>query len=236
MNGAVLGKPSPVDKPLLVGIVDSGAAAAGLTGSVAVRGFGAGDDGEIGCPEAGNGGLEHGAQIARLLIAQGGDIGLLVAQVFGGARASSPTRVAAAIDWLVASGADLINMSIGMRRADAGLRLACERAEAKGVILVAATPARGAPVFPAAYRQCIAVSGDARCAESEISWLGGVNADFGAYPFATVGEARSGGASYAAARLSARIAGLLRAGTAPDAVRQTLRAQCRYHGPERRRA
>jgi len=230
MNDAVL------DKPLLVGIVDSGVAAAGLTGIVAVRSFAAGDDGEIRCAEGGEDGLGHGAQIARLLIAQGGDIGLLVAEVFAGERASSPTRVAAALDWLVASGADLINMSIGMRRADAGLRLACERAEAEGVILVASTPARGAPVFPAAYRQCIAVSGDARCAETEISWLGGANADFGAHPFAIVGEARRGGASYAAARLSARIVGILREGTAPDAVRQTLRAQCRYHGPERRRA
>lgn len=235
MNGAALDKPSLTDKLLLIGMVDSSVAAAGLTGIVAVRGFAPGDDGEIRCAEAGNDGLGHGAQIARLLSAQD-DIGLLVAEVFAGTQASSPTRVAAAIDWLVVSGAALINMSIGMRRADAGLRLACERAEAAGVILVASTPARGAPVFPAAYQQCIAVSGDARCAETEISWLGGAHADFGAHPFAIAGDARCGGASFAAARLSARIAGLLREGTVPNAMRQKLRAHCRYYGPERRRA
>ncbi|TRZ55828.1 MAG: hypothetical protein D4S02_17105 [Rhodocyclaceae bacterium] len=220
----------------MVGVIDSGSGNAGQPGIVAVRNFGAGDDAKCRGREINEDQQPHGSAIVRLLIEQGDDINLLIAEVFAGAQASSPTRVAAAIDWLVASGAALINMSIGMRRGDAGLRLACERADAGGVILVAATPARGAPVFPAAYRQCIAVSGDARCAETEISWLGGVNADFGAYPFAIVGEARSGGASYAAARLSARIAGILRAGTAPAAVRQTLRAQCRFHGPERRRA
>lgn len=236
MNGAAPGKYPLVDQLLLVGIVDSGIAAAGLPGIVAVRSFAAAADGEIRCAEAGGDRLGHGSQIARLLLAQGGDIGLLIAGVFAGAQTSSPARVAAAIAWLVASGAVLINLSVGIRRADAGLRRACERAAAAGVILVASAPARGAPVYPAAYPQCIAVSGDARCAEGEISWLGGANADFGAYPFTIPGDAHNGGASYAAAHLSARIACLLRQGTAPDAMQQTLRAQCRYHGPERRNA
>lgn len=230
MNGAACGR------TLLVGVVDSGGAAVGLPGIVAARSFAAGDDGEIRCSEDAEDRLGHGAQIVRLIREQGGDVGLLVAQVFSAVQTSSPARVAAAIRWLVDGGAALINMSLGMRRVDAGLRLACERAAAAGVILVASAPARGAPVFPAAYAQCIAVSGDARCAESEISWLGGANADFGAHPCAIPGDASSGGASFAAARLSARIIRLLAQGIAPDVVQQTLRAQCRYHGPERRRA
>ncbi|MFA6313336.1 MAG: S8 family serine peptidase [Sterolibacterium sp.] len=223
-------------QPILVGVVDSGVAAGGPPGIVAMRAF-APDDGQgVRSSEPGEDLLGHGSRIAGLLLEQGGDIGLLVAQVFAATQTSSPQRVAAAIAWLVASGAALINMSVGVRRADAGLRLACERASAAGVILVASAPAQGAPVFPAAHPQCIAVSGDARCAEAEISWLDGANADFGAHPFASAGDARSGGASYAAARLSARIARLLSQGTAPHAIRPALRAQCRYHGPERRSA
>ncbi len=229
MNGAAVGS------TLLVGIVDSGGAL-GLPGVVAARSFAAGDDGGIRCTESGDDRLGHGSQIARLIKELGGDIGLLSAQVFAGTRTSSPAQVAAAINWLVDDGAALINISLGVRRADAGLRLACERAAAAGVILVASAPARGAPVFPAAYPQCIAVSGDARCAETEISWLGGANADFGAHPCAVPGDASASGASFAAARLSARVSRLLCQGMAANAVPVKLRAEARYHGPERRRA
>ncbi len=215
---------------ILVGVIDSGVAS-GFPGLVAARRFDA--DGGAQAVDDRSG---HGTGIARLLREHGGRPGLLVAQVFAQTQRCSPAQIAAALEWLVASGAALVNLSVGLRRAAACLRRACERAEAAGVILVASAPARGAPVYPAAYAQCIAVSGDARCADDEISWLGSANADFGAHPFLLPGDRQSGGASYAAARVSGRIARLLAAGTPGTAIAETLRAQCRYHGPERRRA
>jgi hypothetical protein len=215
---------------ILVGVVDSGVAA-GFPGLVASRRFDA--DGDA---QAVDDRIGHGTAIARLLREHGDGPGMLVAQVFTHTQRCSPAQIAAALEWLVDSGAALVNLSVGLRQAAACLRLACERAEAAGVILVASAPAHGAPVYPAAYAQCIAVSGDARCGDQEISWLGSASADFGAHPFLVPGASHSGGASYAAARVSARIACLLAAGTPGTAIGATLRRQCRYHGPERRRA
>lgn len=218
---------------LLVGVVDSGLPDPAPPGIVAARAFSRGGDGKIrtGATVADPSG--HGSQICRLLLDQA--CCLLVAQVFSRAR-TSPAQVAAAIDWLVDRGAALINLSLGQRRASVDLRLACERAAKAGVVLVASSPARGAPVFPAAYPMCIAVSGDARCDADEISWLAGETADFGAHPFASAGEPAAGGASFAAARITARIARLLAAGSAPGEVVGALRAQASYQGCERRRA
>jgi hypothetical protein len=215
---------------IVVGVVDSGVTA-GFPGLVALRRFDADTGARTVDDRTG-----HGTGIARLLREHGDAPGLLVAQVFAQTQRCSPAQIAAALDWLVESGAALVNLSVGLRQAAACLRLACERAEAAGVMLVASAPARGAPVYPAAYAQCIAVSGDARCADDEISWLGSANADFGAQPFLLAGDKHSGGASYAAARISGRIARLLAAGTPAAAIATTLHAQCRYHGPERRRA
>jgi Subtilase family len=215
---------------ILVGVVDSGVTA-GFSGLIASRRFDAGDG-----AQAVDDRIGHGTAIAHLLREHGGGPGLLVAQVFAQTQRCSPERVTAALEWLVERGAALINLSVGLREASACLRGACERAEAAGVMLVASAPARGAPVYPAAYAQCIAVSGDARCADDEISWLGSANADFGAHPFLVPGDSRSGGASYAAARVSGRIVRLLADGTPAKAIAAALQTQCRYHGPERRRA
>ncbi len=215
---------------ILVGVVDSGVSP-GFPGLLAVRRFDA-----DGGAQAVDDRIGHGTAIARLLREHGDGPGMLVAQVFAHTQRCSPAQVAAALAWLVDSGAALINLSVGLRQAAACLRRACERAEAAGVILVASAPARGAPVYPAAYAQCIAVCGDARCADDEISWLGSANADFGAHPFLLPGDSHSGGASYAAARVSGRIARLLAAGAPGKEIGATLRAQCRYYGPERRSA
>lgn len=216
-------------QPLLVGVVDSGVAA-GLAAVVAVRDFSRTEGGGMRADPTG-----HGSQVCRL-IAEGCDgVGLLVAPVFARA-ASSPPQLAAAIAWLIEAGARVINMSLGSRRACAELRLACENAAASGIVLVASSPARGAPVYPAAYPQCIAVSGDARCGPDEISDLTGGQADLGAHPFAIANDPASGGASFAAARVTARVARLLASGTVAAAVLPVLRAQASHRGPERRRA
>lgn len=215
---------------ILVGIVDSGVAA-GFPGLIASRRFDA-DGGAQAVDDC----IGHGTAITRLLREHGDEPGVLMAQVFAHTQRCSPTQIADALEWLVDCGAALVNLSVGLRHAAACLRLACERAEAAGVILVASAPARGAPVYPAAYAQCIAVCGDARCADAEISWLGSATADFGAHPFFAPGVSHRGGASYAAARVSGRIARLLAAGTPATAIGASLRGQCRYHGLERRRA
>lgn len=179
--------------------------------------------------------LGHGSAIARRVLAAAPDAELLDARIFAASDRCDPARVVAAIDWAVELGAQVINLSFGQRAPNAALRAACTRAAVAGVLLVASAPARGRPVFPAAYANCIAVSGDARCAAAELSWLGAPGIDFGACP--RIDDMRpelGGGASFAAARVSGRIAALLAAGLAADAVFETLRGECRLVGPERR--
>jgi hypothetical protein len=174
----------------------------------------------------------HGTAVARLVLAAAPTAALLDLRIFGADRRCRVAQVVAAIEWAVAAGADLINLSFGQRQPNAALRPACEDAAGAGVLLVASAAARGGPVFPAAYAECIAVAGDARCASGELSWLGTAGIDFGANP--TTDAAGGGGASFAAARVCGRLAALLAAGVDRDSLVESLRAECRYRAPERR--
>lgn len=229
MSGASL------SESVRVGIIDSGLTQdefARLPIRAAQR-FVAADDGSVTCMPAVDDELGHGTQIAKIILDNNPDIELLIAQVFADRRQCEPAQVVAALDWLADAGASVINMSFGIARPEVVLRLACERASHGGTILIGSAPARGATAFPAAYPCCIAVSGDARCNSEQISWLGSATADFGAHPFALSG---SGGASYAAARVSSRIARLLAMGVVAEEIRSSLQARCSYHGPESRRS
>ena len=177
----------------------------------------------------------HGSRIAGLL---GRDrrIELLLGQVFTAAAASTGAAVAAAVDWAAAGGADLIHLSLGLAADRPLLGAAVARAIDAGCIVVASTPARGAPVYPAAYPGVIRATGDARCAPGEISCL--APGLFGGCPRledvpADARAGAAGGASIGAAWVTWSILG----GHAPLAasgVIAGLTAAARYVGPERR--
>jgi hypothetical protein len=172
----------------------------------------------------------HGSRIAGLLTADAASTELLLAQVFLTARPASAAVVAAAIDWAVSHGAQLIHLSLGVATDRPVLRAAVARASDSGIITVAAMPARGAPVYPAAYPSVIGGTGDARCAPGDISLLG--PRLFGGC--AQTAGGRRGGASVGAAWVSKAI---MRspAGTRPEAAIEALRQAARHVGPERHR-
>jgi hypothetical protein len=176
----------------------------------------------------------HGTGIARIIASAAPDCLLLDACIFDASLRTSASVAAAGLDWLVQQQARLVNMSFGLREDREVLRLACERALAAGVILVAASPARGDPVFPAAYPGVIRATGDARCEAGELSALGTSQADFGAH--VRVSDASVAGASIGCAHVSAVIATLLLADPCMniEALRAVLGQRARYHGPERR--
>jgi Subtilase family len=180
--------------------------------------------------------LGHGTALARLIRAAAPGAGLLNAQVFGTTFLAAPAAVAAAIDWVVGAGARVVNLSFGLRADRDVLRAACAAAEAAGVLLVAASAARGAPVFPAAYPGVLRVSGDARCGPEEVSDLEGEPAHFGASPVASGATGVAGGASFACARVSGMLAAVLarEPGLGAPAVLARLRALAMYRGRERR--
>lgn len=214
-------------KPVRVGLIDSAVGRAFDANVVAARSFAGA------CDEC----CEHGEQIATCLLQHCPTADLLVASVLDRRREASVDAVVDGLAWLMDEGAQLINMSFGMSQSSPRLAQACQAAADAGVVLVAAAPARGGMAFPAAFADCIGVSGDARCAPGEVSWLATGVADFGTHPFLDPGDPRrGGGASIASARLSGMLAAWLEAGVEAPALWAELERQARYLGPERRHA
>jgi hypothetical protein len=173
----------------------------------------------------------HGSRIADLLCGDR-NIELLLGQVFTSAGPTSAAAVAAAIDWAVARDVGLIHLSLGLKSDRAALASAIQRAIAVGCVIVAASPARGAVVYPAAYPGVIRATGDARCALGEVSSLGPWL--FGACPRFESSGVPSGGASIGAAWVSHYI--LKMCPHAPSfVVAAILAAAAKYRGPESKR-
>lgn len=177
-------------------------------------------------------GLDHGAAVIASLMAEAGFAELHLAQVFDSRGQTTALQLAAAIHWLIEQDVALINLSLGLRQDRPLLRQACAAASAAGILLCASSPAQGVAVFPAAYPQVLRVTGDARCAPGQWSWLDSAQADFGAPVRAASGVA---GASIACGALSGMIAAFLRRepGAARAAVLDHLRGGAAFLGPER---
>jgi hypothetical protein len=221
-------------KGVLVGLVDSGVAA-DLRARVAVqRAFALGRGDAVERRAATEDAIGHGSSIARTILAAARSASIVNAQVFHDSITAPPAVIAAALGWVVEQGARVVNSSFGLRQDREVLREACEAARAAGAILLAASPARGPAVFPAAYPGVIRVCGDARCSANEVSWLASPQADYGARP-ATIDD-RVRGASAATAWLSGKIAAFLAERPDADAasVARFLGSIARYRGPERR--
>ena len=171
----------------------------------------------------------HGSRVAELLIS-GRRVELLLGQVFTTQGPTSGAAVAAAIDWAAERRVGLIHLSLGLAGDRAVLRVAVQRAIDAGCIIVAAMPARGAPVYPAAYAGVIRATGDARCAPHEISHLG--RWFFGGCARLEVADRACGGASIGAAWVTHAI--LQEAMLAAPAAVDALTARAKYLGPERR--
>lgn len=217
-----------------IGIIDSGVSNELFTNVVLSKCFF--NDHEVSSAETDE--IDHGNQIAELILEGCPDAELLVAKVFHTRGRCPVSRIVTALDWLIAEGAQLVNMSFGMLYQDLSLAAACRRAQASGIVLVASAPAIGGKVYPSGFDSCLAITGDARCAADEISWLGQSHADFGACPMRVpLQPAYGGGSSFACARFTGFIANHLK-----NLENQTgdlslfLRLKANYQGPEVRRA
>jgi hypothetical protein len=218
---------------LRIGVVDSGHSPAQQVQVIAGRRFSLLDD-ALAEGELRDDPLGHGSAVIEAIGRRAPSAMFCVAQVFDQRGVTSALQIATAIDWLVEQDVRLINLSLGLRQDRSLLRQACATAVAHGVLLCASSPAQGDGVFPANYPQVLRVTGDARCAEQQWSWLDSAQADFaacvqGSYP----GQS---GASLGCAALSGHIAGYL--AQQPQAsnqqIVQWLQDNARYRGPERR--
>ena len=178
----------------------------------------------------------HGTLVAQIIASAGVPMELCVAQVVDAEGRATPAAVAAALSWALAQRVQLIHLSLGLRHDRAVLAQAISRVIAAGAVIVASTPARGVPTYPAAYPGVIRATGDARCGREDISHLATPWADFGACAVhgSANGHAQRG-ASIGAAHLTRFILAHLPPSTEPAAAVSRSLARCaRYRGTERR--
>jgi len=175
----------------------------------------------------------HGTRIASIVAANANNVELVLAQVFTSSAPTSAAIIAAAVDWAVSENAQLLHLSLGLAADRPVLQAAIARAVARDILVVAAIPARGGPVFPAAYPGVIRGTGDARCQPGELSAQ--EPGAFGGCPRLRVADGHRGqGASIGAAEVTRALIGS--GGPEPYAsVVRRLTALARYLGPESRR-
>lgn len=217
-----------------VGLVDSGVGATlrGSTSVLATRDFSTSNAAERDDFRDCTG---HGDAVAGLVLEALPGAKLVIAKVFRESHTAGIDAVCSALLWLAEQELDLVNLSFGTHIYSQELEAACKAVALSGALLICSSPARGNSVFPAAFDCCISVTGDARCAPGEISWLRTLACDFGTHPFLVANRAaKGGGASYAAARFTGLAANLIAQGTPRDRVVTMLSSKCCFFGPERR--
>lgn len=220
---------------LRIALVDSGCAAAHAPRVRAAAAFVL-DEGGLAQVPAVVDALGHGSRVADIVLHRAPQAELLVAQVFRERLTTTAAQVAAAIDWAVAQGARLINLSLGLREPRPVLAEACARALTAGVVLCAAAPARGEVVYPAGFDGVLRVSGDARCVPGELAAIGTAEVDFGAHVRPLDGSLAGAGASMACAWLSGHAAKHLAGGGRADTLRAWLTEQASHHGVDNPRS
>lgn len=179
----------------------------------------------------------HGTQIAAIIASAERPIDLIVAQVLNAGGRSTAATVAAAVDWAVSRQVHMIHLSLGLRDDRPVLAAAVSAAVASGVLVVASTPARGAPCYPALYPGVLRATGDARCRLDEVVRLDTPQADFGACPVhVSAGGRTLRGASIGAASLTRFTVSKLSPSFDVAAIRDSLAQLSSYRGPERRQA
>lgn len=178
----------------------------------------------------------HGERVAALIRAAEPGHELLIAQVFDSAGPTTAAAVVAGIEWCRNNGAQLLHLSLGLAVDRPALAAVIERTLQAGCLVVAATPARGPVVYPAAYPGVIRATGDARCAVDELSRLDPVTFGGCVRPV-PAGPASAGrGASVGAAAVTGTLLTVVNPGCTLAQALAALGLRVRYSGPEQRSA
>jgi len=176
---------------------------------------------------------EHAAAMAAAIRAGCPAARLLGLAVFGEGLSTDAATVTRALGRAAELRPSVVLCAFGMARRDPAMAAGCAALRDAGALVVAASPARGGPVWPAAFADVVSVQGDARCGPGDWSHLGLPSALLGACP-AVPGHDRVRGASAAAAMLAGLLAGRIAAGQAPDEALAALCRDARWQGRERR--
>lgn len=142
----------------------------------------------------------HAEAVAAAILAHAPEVRIRSIAVFGATLATDAATLARALG--AAEGADIVHCSLGLARNDPAVAAALARLSGT---VVAASPARGAPVWPASLPGVVAVQGDARCGPDAWSLIDPSRPLYGACPRSAAHPAVAG-ASIAAAHLTGHLA------------------------------
>ncbi|MCI4590015.1 S8 family serine peptidase [Sphingobium sp. BYY-5] len=206
--------------PIRIAVIDSGVHpahphidAARLLPGIAIAG-----DGSVNDMDSGDR-LGHGTAVTAAIQDQAPDVLCLPIRVFHDALRTTARALVSAIDWAIEARVDLINLSLGsMNPAHRDLfAQAADRAQAAGVLIVAAHEAEGAPCYPGSLRQVLGVSLDWDCPRDHYEVRDGLfHASGHPRPIPGVPQRRNlQGVSFAVANMS----GLLARGGRPEIAR-----------------
>lgn len=104
----------------------------------------------------------HGTHCTGIALRVAPDAEFINGKVLGDGGSGSSLGIAAGIDWAVEAGADVISMSLGSSAPDSRIRSACQRAVARGVIVIAAAgnegPSEGTVGYPGGFPEVVCVA------------------------------------------------------------------------------
>lgn len=168
--------------------------------------------------------IGHGTAIAGLIREKAPSARFHVGKIFKKSLRASMASLLGALEWAVKKEVKLIHLSLGSRNEyyrDTVEQL-CRDAFEKGIILVAASTLPDASIFPAEFDTVIGVYWNRNCDEETLVYHPDSPVEFGAHgsPRPIPGrpqELNFRGSSFAAARVTARVAAL---------IEQNLQADC----------
>lgn len=153
-------RPTPTGRGVLVAVIDSGIHAShphvgGVSGGVAISANGTCHDDFVDR-------LGHGTAVAAAIREKAPDVQLLAVKVFDRQLSATIEALVAAIDWAVARGARIVNLSLGttIPEHEALLRASVDRAVRNRALIVAAFTHDGARWLPGSLPDVIAVRMD----------------------------------------------------------------------------
>lgn len=167
--------------------------------------------------------MGHGTAVAGVIRRWAPECELYSVRVFDRALFTYPSALIEGIEWSLAAGIRVINLSLGTSNEAhlSALRAVCQRALEAGAVLIAAAETGNRGRYPAAFPIVLGVAAQEDCREEELIYVEGDPIEFRApgqpLPLPGLPQGRNlQGGSFAAARVTGRVATLLEAFPSAD--------------------